>query len=219
MRLGLYGGAFNPIHRCHLIVAETVYRRLRLDRIFFIPTGDPPHKPPSEFFPAAHRLEMVRLAIAPFPFFQVSDLETRRSTKSYSIDTIHEIKELYPSDTELFFILGLDAFLELPTWKEPARLLAACDFALVSRLGSSFKSMKGMPFLSDEAHDLSDTLDGRLEEVVRLPLTTGRSVWAIPMPPCNVSAQTIRRRLRNKQSLENSLPPSVESYILRVISD
>jgi nicotinate-nucleotide adenylyltransferase len=218
MRLGLNGGAFNPIHRCHLIVAEAVYRRLRLDRVLFIPTGDPPHKPPSEFFPAVHRLEMVRLAIAPFPYFQLSDIETRRASKSYSIDTIKEIKEAYPADTELVFILGLDAFLELPTWKEPAALLAACDFAVVSRPGVSFESMKGMPFLSDNAQSLLGRLDSGVEEAVSLPLTTGRSVWTIPIPPCNVSAQDIRRRLRKKQNLENSLPPQVESYILRVIS-
>jgi nicotinate-nucleotide adenylyltransferase len=218
MRLGLYGGAFNPIHRCHLVVAETVYRRLRLDRILFIPTGDPPHKPPSEFFPAVHRLEMVRLAIAPFPYFELSEIETSRSTKSYSIDTIREIKKLYPSDTDLVFIIGLDAFLELPTWKDPAGLSAACDFAVVSRPGSSFKSIKGMPLLFNEDQTLLDSLDSGLEEVARLRLTTGRSIWAITMLPCNVSAQAIRQRLRNKQNLENSLPPSVESYILQVIS-
>jgi len=78
MKLGLYGGAFNPIHRCHLLVAETARTRLGLDSVLFIPTGGPPHKPPSDFIPAKHRLEMVRLAIAAYPYFQLSDIETRR---------------------------------------------------------------------------------------------------------------------------------------------
>jgi len=82
MKLGLYGGAFNPIHRCHLLVAETARSRLGLDTVLFIPTGDPPHKPPSDFIPAKHRLEMVRLAITPYPYFQLSDIETRREAKS-----------------------------------------------------------------------------------------------------------------------------------------
>src|SRR5207247_9113446 len=92
MKLGLYGGAFNPIHRCHLLVAETARTRLGLDSVLFIPTGGPPHKPPSDFIPAKHRLEMVRLAMAAYPYFQLSDIETRREAKSYTIDTVRDRK-------------------------------------------------------------------------------------------------------------------------------
>ena len=146
MKLGLYGGAFNPIHRCHLQVAETARARLGLDTILFIPTGDPPHKPPADLFPALHRLEMVRLAIAPFPYFQLSDIETRRPDKSYSIDTVNEIKRSASPDTRLVFIVGLDAFLDIPSWRNPQDLLASCDFAVVSRPGYLFSLLGNFPF-------------------------------------------------------------------------
>lgn len=88
MRLGLFGGTFNPIHICHLAIAAQTRDRMGLDRVLFIPTGDPPHKPPGVLAPAEHRCEMVRLAIAGEPSFALTDIEVRRPTKSYSIDTV-----------------------------------------------------------------------------------------------------------------------------------
>jgi nicotinate-nucleotide adenylyltransferase len=232
MKLGLYGGAFNPIHRCHLVVADAARSRLGLDTVLFIPTGDPPHKLSSEFFPATNRMEMVKLAIAPYPYFQVSDIELRRSAKSYSIDTVRELKTLSPPDTEFVFIIGLDAFLELPTWKDPEALLAACDFAVVSRPGTRFRALETCAFLMAPDRALLDELDAAVGSgggssrtgppptmrvtVGRLPLTSGRTLWAIPIPPCEVAAKDIRERLRKRQDLENSLPAPVESYILQM---
>lgn len=215
MKLGLYGGAFNPIHKCHLLVADITQSRLGLDTILFIPSGDPPHKPQSDVFPAFHRMEMVRLAIAPYPYFQLSDIETRRPTKSYSIDTVREVKASYPSGTQMVFILGLDAFLDLPNWREPERLVETCDFAVVSRPGSLFKSLENNPFLEIKDPSVLGRLDAVTVEVEELRLKTGRSLWALPIPPCNVSARDIRQRLKRKQSVENFLPPSVSSYILK----
>ena len=215
MKLGLFGGAFNPIHRCHLQVAEAVRSRLALDTVLFIPTGDPPHKPPTDVFPASHRLEMVRLAIAPYPYFQLSDIETRRPAKSYSIDTVREIKDSAPPETLLVFILGLDAFLDLPGWKDPDRLLAACDFAVVSRPGHRFTSLDKLPFLVIEDPAPLERLDRSEGEMAALRLTSGRTLWAIAIPPCPISAKDIRNRLKHKQSLENLLPPPVESYIFK----
>jgi len=216
MKLGLYGGAFNPIHRCHLVVADAARSRLGLDTVLFIPTGDPPHKLSSEFFPATNRMEMVKLAIAPYPYFQVSDIELRRSAKSYSIDTVRELKTLSPPDTEFVFVIGLDAFLELPTWKDPEALLAACDFAVVSRPGTHFRALETCPFLMAPDRALLDELEAAKMTVGRLPLTSGRTLWAIPIPPCEVAAKDIRERLRKRQNLENSLPAPVESYILQI---
>ena len=213
MRLGLYGGAFNPIHRCHLVVAEAARTRLGLDVVLFIPTGDPPHKPASEFFPAEHRMEMVKLAIAPYSYFQVSDIETRRAEKSYSIDTVRELQQRYPPGTEMVFIIGLDAFLELPAWKDPEALLSACDFAVVARPGRTFLSLKELPFLGVQNESVLMQIDAGEVDLARLPLKSGRALLAIRIPPCDVSAKDIRSRLRNRQDLENTLPSSVESYI------
>src|SRR3954454_9010710 len=104
MRIGLFGGTFNPVHRCHLEAATQTQRRLRLDRILFIPSGDPPHKSNSSLAPARHRFEMVRIAIKDVPGFEVSDVEMRRPSKSYSIETVHELQKTFGPEAELFFI-------------------------------------------------------------------------------------------------------------------
>ncbi len=215
MTLGLYGGAFNPVHRCHLLVAETARSRLGLETVLFIPTGDPPHKPPSEFIPSAHRLEMVRLAIASHPHFQLSDIETRRPAKSYTIDTVRELKKTSPPDTRFVFVIGLDAFKELPSWREPDRLLELCEFAVVSRPGHRFKSLEKMTILGiqDAAH--LERLDAGQAEVLAVRLASGKSLWGLPIPPCNVSAQDIRKRIKHRESVENLLPATVSSYILK----
>ena len=215
MKLGLYGGAFNPVHRCHLLVADTARSRLGLETVLFIPTGDPPHKPPSEFIAAAHRLEMVRLAIAPSPYFRLSDIETRRPAKSYTIDTVRELKKTHPPDTRFIFVIGLDAFKELPSWREPDRLLELCEFAVVSRPGHLFKSLEKLPILGikDAAH--LERLDAGQVEILEVRLASGNSLWGLPIPPCNVSAQDIRKRLKHRESVENLLPATVSSYILK----
>jgi nicotinate-nucleotide adenylyltransferase len=218
MKLGLFGGAFNPIHRCHLLVAETARTQLGLDSVLFIPTGGPPHKPPSDFIPAKHRLEMVRLAIAPYPCFQLSDIETKREAKSYTIDTVRTLKETYPPDTRLVFIIGLDAFLELPSWREPARLLESCDFAVVSRAGFQFKSLENLPILGMTDPDQLARLDAGQLEKYAFRLKSARALWALAIPPCEASSQEVRRRLKSKQGIENLLPTAVESYILEYLS-
>ena len=215
MRLGLYGGAFNPIHRCHLLVAETARNRLGIETVLFIPTGDPPHKPSSDFIPAAHRLEMVRLAIAPSPYFQVSDIETRRPATSYTIDTVRELRAIHPTDTRFIFIIGLDAFKQIPSWREPECLLELCEFAVVSRPGFLFKSLKNLSILGIEDAAPLERLDAGQGAVQEVRLTSGKSLLGLPIPPCNVSAQDIRTRLKHRQNLENLLPAGVESYILK----
>jgi len=190
-----------------------------LDTVLFIPTGDPPHKPASEFFPAEHRLEMVKLAIAPYPYFQVSDIETRRADKSYSIDTVRELQQRYPTETEMVFIIGLDAFLELPAWKDPKALLSTCDFAVVGRPGRTFLSLRELPFLGVQNESLLMQIDAGEVDLARLPLKSGRALLVIRIPPCDVSAKDIRSRLRNRQDLENTLPAGVESYIRLHLGD
>jgi nicotinate-nucleotide adenylyltransferase len=214
MKLGLYGGAFNPIHRCHLEVADAARTRLGLDQVLFIPTGDPPHKLPTDFIPAAHRVAMVRLAIAPYPHFQLSEIETGRPAKSYAIDTIRELQTIYAPDTRLIFIIGLDAFLKFPSWREPDRLLELCEFAVVSRPGGLFKSLEKLPLPAIKDSESLARLDKGQVEIQEFRLTIGRSLWALAIPPCRVSAKDIRNRLTHGQSVENLLPPAVESYIL-----
>ncbi len=214
MRLGLLGGSFNPIHNCHLQIAALVRDRMRLDRVLFIPAGDPPHKPERSLAPAIHRYEMVRLAIEADRTFAVSDIEIQRTGKSYSIETIRALRNQRAQDDELFFIIGLDAFIELPSWKEAAHLLQSCHFVVVSRPGLSFRLLATMPLFPPVSEASLAALDSRSQDRVDMPITPTTVVTLLYLPPCEVSASDIRSRLYRRESLAKVLPPPVESYIL-----
>jgi nicotinate-nucleotide adenylyltransferase len=214
MRLGLLGGSFNPIHFGHLGIARDAREKLGLDRVVFIPSGTPPHKQDKELAPAKDRYEMVRLAIAGTDSFDLSDFELRRGGKSYSIDTVRELQQHYGSSTDLYFLIGLDAFLDFPTWREPAALLRACRFVVISRPGQSYRSLAGLPMLPPLAPDLLAQLDSREVDRLDIPLPSGPGIICLPLPPCPISASDIRRRIRDGMPRANLLPPPVESYIL-----
>ena len=214
MRIGLFGGTFNPVHRCHLEAATQTQRRLRLDRVLFIPSADPPHKLSMSLAPARQRLEMVRIAIRDMPAFQVSDVEMRRPSKSYSIETVHELQKEFGPEAELFFIIGLDAFLELHTWKQALELLRACHFVVLARPGSTFSSLLKMSLLPSMDRAPLLALDTQRALQVDVPLPGGMSLILLWIPPCYVSASDIRYRITHQLSLSNLLPAPVESYIL-----
>jgi nicotinate-nucleotide adenylyltransferase len=214
MRIGLFGGTFNPVHRCHLEAATQTQRRLRLDRVLFIPSADPPHKLSMSLAPARQRLEMVRIAIRDMPAFQVSDVEMRRPSKSYSIETVHELQKEFGPEAELFFIIGLDAFLELHTWKQASELLRACHFVVLARPGSTFSSLLKMSLLPSMDRAPLLALDTQRALQVDVPLPGGMSLILLWIPPCYVSASDIRYRITHQLSLSNLLPAPVESYIL-----
>ncbi len=214
MRIGLFGGTFNPVHRCHLEAATQTQRRLRLDRVLFIPSADPPHKLSMSLAPARQRLEMVRIAIMDMPAFQVSDVEMRRPSKSYSIETVHELQREFGPEAELFFIIGLDAFLELHTWKQASELLRACHFVVLARPGSTFSSLLKMSLLPSMDRAPLLALDTQRALQVDVPLPGGMSLVLLWIPPCYVSASDIRYRITHQLSLSNLLPAPVESYIL-----
>lgn len=214
-RLGLFGGSFNPIHNGHLAIARDVHERMQLSRILFIPTGDPPHKHHRSLAPAPVRLEMVRLAIADRPVFDVSAIELHRTGKSYSIDTVRELREQYGRSCELFFIIGLDAFFEFPTWRAPEELLRICHFVVVPRPGLLFQTLAEMAFLPNLDPEPLGQLDARVLEKLEIAVPDTPGITCLPLPPCPISASDIRRRIRSRLSLANMLPPPVESYILQ----
>lgn len=214
-RLGLFGGSFNPIHNGHLAIARQARALLALDRILFIPTGDPPHKQAGGLAPARHRYDMVRLAIADDPAFALSDIEITRQGKSYSIDTVREIQRQQGPGTTLFFLIGLDAFLDLPTWREPETLLTTCSFVVISRPGHTYRSLASLPLLPKIEADQLAALDSGLINRLDFPLPSGRELICLPLPPCTISASNIRQRVQDSATLANLLPPSVESYILQ----
>ncbi len=215
LKVGLLGGSFNPIHNGHLTIARHVHESMQLSQVLFIPTGDPPHKRDGSLAPANVRLEMVRLAIADNPLFTVSDIEIRRTGKSYSIDTIRALHHHYGPSTELFFIIGLDAFLDFPTWREPTELLRICHVVVVPRPGQSFQALAGMSLLPTLDPDRLAGLDTGALNRLDIASTSDPGVTCLAFPPCATSASEIRRRVRNKLPVVNMLPPLVQSYILR----
>src|ERR1700693_5773097 len=118
MRVGLFGGSFNPIHFGHLRAAEEVREMLKLDLVYFVPASSPPHKPEGELAPAEHRLQMVRLATKGNRHFMVSDVEVRRAGRSYTIDTVRHFLATLRAPSTLFLMMGTDAFAELEAWKD-----------------------------------------------------------------------------------------------------
>jgi nicotinate-nucleotide adenylyltransferase len=215
MNIGLFGGTFNPIHHCHLTIATRVRERLPLDRILFVPTGDPPHKPQDSLAPALHRLEMVRLATASDPLFSVSDVEVRKPTKSYSFETVRTLREHYGPDVELSFIIGLDAFLEFPSWRQAPELLRACRFVVVSRTGFSFARLADLTPLPPMPRPALEALESRTQDRLDVPVPGGAGLTLLRLPPCDTSASDIRRRLRSGEPVSSLLPAPVESYIMR----
>lgn len=215
MRLGLLGGSFNPIHDGHLTIAAQTRDALHLDRILFIPTGDPPHKAPGSLAPAHHRAAMVRLAIEGEPSFELSDIELRRTGTSYSIDTVRALQAHLGAGTELFFLIGLDAFLDLPSWKEAETLLRACHFVVISRPRVTFDRLAAMRLFPPVDRDQLRALDSGLASRLSVPIPGGGGLTLLRLPPCDISASEIRQRIREGRSPANVLPPSVGSYIIQ----
>ncbi|MBS1128005.1 MAG: nadD, partial [Nitrospirae bacterium] len=139
-RLGILGGTFNPIHLGHLAAAEEVRDRLKFEKVMFIPSFLPPHKSEEDMPSAVQRQEMVRLAIKGNPHFTVSDMEIKRGGRSYTIDTIEALRQAH-TGPDLYFITGLDSFLEIRTWKEWQRLMELCSFVVLSREGCRFRDI------------------------------------------------------------------------------
>jgi len=132
MRIGIFGGTFNPPHAGHLIVAESVCEWLKLDKLFFVPSYISPHKKRGEDKLALHRTRMVRLAIKSNPRFDVCDNEVRRKGISYTYETVETLHRKYP-DCKLYLIIGADNYAEFHTWKNPERIVAAASLVVMNR--------------------------------------------------------------------------------------
>lgn len=162
MKIGILGGTFNPIHYGHLILGEQVRGQLGLDKVIYVPSFLPPHKSDREIIPGRHRLKMAELAVRHNSHFSVSDIELRRKGKSYTVDTLREIKKEHPA-ARLFFICGSDLVSEIPTWKNVADIYKMAKFVLAKRPGFG-KRLSGKNFLKiDVAQvDISSSLIRRL---------------------------------------------------------
>ena len=143
LRLGIMGGAFDPIHMAHLVTAEEARLQFDLDQVLFMPAGDPPHKG-RRLAPAEFRYLLVSVAIASHPRFSVSRLEIDQPGVSYTVDTLEHLAQVAPPGTELYFITGADAVLDILTWKNPARVLELATFIAATRPGYDLAKLSGL---------------------------------------------------------------------------
>jgi len=190
-KVGLLGGTFDPIHIAHLIMAEECRSHLSLEQVFFVPAGIPPHKLNKPITSAEHRVDMVELAIASNPYFAVSRLDIDRPGPCYSIDTINLLSRQLADSVEIYFIIGTDSLIDMPTWHEPARLIELCRFAVVGR-----------PSYQVDMDYLESVLPG-----VR------SRIEFVDAPGISLSSSDIKRRIHSGHSIKYQVPESVEEYI------
>lgn len=211
MKVGVFGGTFNPIHYGHLRAAEEVRERFDLAKIIFIPAKDPPLK--IQELPAPeHRYKMTELALSDNSFFEISDIEYKRHGKSYSVQTVEELRNIYHGST-LYFILGIDAFLELPRWWNPERLISLIDFIIISRPFFKFVDLLSSSYIDADRGSLERLDRGELESYTA-KLKSDRDMMALRVSLMDISATEIRRMVREGKSIRYLLPEAIESYII-----
>ncbi|MBN1142359.1 MAG: nicotinate-nucleotide adenylyltransferase [Deltaproteobacteria bacterium] len=207
MKIGLLGGTFNPIHIAHLRIAEEVREVCALERVLFIPAAVPPHKEPAGGVSFEHRCTMTRLAVEGNPAFSVSDLEGRRNGKSYSVDTLAQLRGDYPQG-EFFFILGMDSFLELETWKEYPRLFELAHLVVVGRPG--FHCRTDSPERLPIAVRSQFCYDGTPRKLRHL---SGNTLVFLQETMLDIASTRIRDLLSRQRSIRYLVPDAVTAYI------
>jgi nicotinate-nucleotide adenylyltransferase len=165
MRLGIFGGSFDPIHVGHLIVAQEALHRAELDRLLVLPTARPPHKPSRELARIADRLAMVRLAIAGTPGLEAAETEAHGGT-AYTVDTLRWARAVHGAGAELFLVIGEDSLAELPTWREPEEILRLATLLVYPRRGAEGGGTRypHVDLLGDTIDISSSTLRRRIRE-------------------------------------------------------
>ena len=211
MKIGVFGGTFNPIHYGHLRSAEEIREMFGLDRIFFIPSGNPPLKR-KDLAEAGHRLAMVRMAVRNNPFFEVLDVECVRPGKSYTVYTLEQLLKSYP-DADLYFMLGIDAFLDISNWREPFKILALANLIILSRPGKNFSDLFNSPYLDMKKKQLS-SLDRGENVLYTHVLQSGKKALLTAVTPIGTSSTEIRKCVKKGFSIKYLLPAEVESYII-----
>ncbi len=193
-KIGIMGGTFDPIHIGHLVTADAVRIEYCLEKVLFIPAGNPPHKQGSQVTPALHRYIMTTMATYSNPFFYVSAIEMERPGPSYTIDTVRLLHEHYGGQVKLYFITGADAVGDLPTWNNIDQLLDLCDFVATTRPGCA------------------DAID----DVIRqLGPKGAERIHRLTTPELEISSTDIRDRVKKGRPIKYIVPESVENYILK----
>jgi nicotinate-nucleotide adenylyltransferase len=222
MKIGIMGGTFNPIHYGHLIIANQAIERFQLEKVIFVPSATPPHKQSREIIEPCHRFIMTIMATVTHSKMEVSDLEIRRGGKSYSIETVEELKNSFPSETDFFFIVGCDAFWEIATWKEAARLFRSCHFIISNRFAGVVKAEKVLEMLSQTVipyfPDLTfkdGGIDPSFDCLKIIPSNSSYAIFLTQIPAIDISSTDIRSYIASGKSIKYLVPEPVEKYIIK----
>lgn len=197
-RIGVMGGTFNPIHHGHLVTAQEALDQFSLDEVMFIPTGDPPHKVEDLLADAEDRYLMTVIATSGNDHFFVSRIEIDRKGKSYTIDTVKELRGQYGTCSEIFFVTGADAILEILTWKNTDEIVGLAKFIAATRPGYDLSKIEG----------LKATLFGSPEEAEQ-------KISVMEIPALAISSTDIRNRIRQSRPINYLVPEGVNNYIIK----
>jgi nicotinate-nucleotide adenylyltransferase len=206
MRIGILGGTFNPIHNAHLLIAEAALERCRLDQILFLPASIPPHKEIAADVSFEHRLTMVELAIADIPAFAASDLEAKRPGASFSVDTLSQLQASQPED-DFYFIIGLDSFRDITTWKDYRQLFQLANIVVASRPGPGDDDpIRLLPVAIKDDF----CYDGKS---LKLRHKSGCELVFIHDTRFDISSTDIRNRVARGEPVNEHVSPPVIDYI------
>lgn len=216
MRIGLFGGSFNPIHFGHLRAAEEVREAMNLDLVYFIPAATPPHKPEGKLAPADHRLQMVRVATKGNRHFMVADVEVRRSGRSFTIDTVHYFLTTMRGQPELFLMMGADQFAEIETWKDCDELTRLCNIVVHTRLREGEENPgRAEAELPPQVSLAALSRFGYSKKDREYVHPSGHTLNFVPTTFFPISATLIRHKLAAHKSIRYLLANDVADYIQR----
>jgi len=209
VRLGLFGGSFNPIHLGHLRAAVEVREAFNLDRLLLIPSAHPPHKERRDMAEAIDRLKMVDLAVQNVPFLEACNIELTRPAPSYTIDTLRYFHNHSDPRSAIYFVVGIDAFSEINTWKSYRELLATAHFIVMTRPGPRVKNLQGFIHTN-----ISSQYEYRPESnEYRHP--QWYSIFCFDITHLDISATQIREKVRLGRSIRFLVPDAVEYFIMK----
>lgn len=206
LRLGILGGTFDPIHLGHLRTAEEIGHNLNLEKVYLIPSAYPPHRSREPFASFQHRLDMARMGAGGSGLLETLDLENRRAGLSYSIETVKELRNAFSPKSELFFILGTDAFFEIKTWKDYRRLFDYAHFVIIQRAGFQPENLEAL--LQDLGLEKTDR-----SHVFSAP--SGNKIMFMETTPMDISSTRIRKMVRAGESIRFLVPESVANHIIK----
>ena len=199
MRIGIYGGSFNPVHLGHLIAAECCREQARLDQVLFMPAATPPHKQGQLLADAADRVAMLTLAVGGHEAFAVSTIEVDRGGMSYTVDTLAALVQRHPHDT-LVLVLGPDALAQLPTWREPRTIADRCELVAVER--------ERLDDVAAIARDVG------LADLLGQERLAALIAARVRMPAIGVRASDLRAAVAAGTSIRYRTPRAVEAFVM-----